>query len=108
MKGVIRVCMTSKAKGFPNSCADNRQVVNASDPVDLTFSNTAPGSYAIAVIHDENNNGKMDLAMGLMPREGFGFSRDAKVGMGPPSFKSAAFDVNGGTINQTIHMRYML
>jgi uncharacterized protein (DUF2141 family) len=75
--------------------------------VSLDFADVVPGRYAIAVLHDENGNGKVDRALGLMPKEGFGFSRDAPVRMGPPSFKQASFDV-AGDASQTLRMRYML
>ena len=49
-----------------------------------------------------------DRALSLMPREGYGFSRDAPVRMGPPSFEQAAFEVGPARVSQTIRMRYML
>ena len=65
------------------------------------------GRYAIALLHDENGNGKIDKAL-MIPREGFGFSRDAPLRMGPPSFKDAAFDVDAKGVNQSIRMRYII
>lgn len=106
-KGVIRACMTDKARGFPAKCSDHRLVVPAAGTVQLTFPDVPPGRYAIALLHDENGNGKADRALGMMPKEGFGFSRDAKVRMGPPSFDDAAFEVSGTDSAQVIHMRYM-
>ena len=67
-----------------------------------------PGRYAIALLHDENENGKADRALGMMPREGFGFSRDAPVRMGPPKFHDAAFEMVSQDRQMTIKMRYML
>ena len=58
------------------------------------------------MVHDENANGKMDTMMG-MPREGYGFSRDAPVRMGPPKFAAAAFVVEAGDVVQPLKMRYM-
>ncbi len=43
----------------------------------------------------------------FMPREGFGFSRDAPVRFGPPRFDAAAFVVADVAIHQTVRMRYM-
>lgn len=111
-RGTLRACMTDEASDFPK-CASPRHDISESiapaNPVTLTFKDVAPGRYAIALLHDENNNGKMDRAMLVIPREGFGFSRDAKVKMGPPKFGSAAFDVvNGQSEHLTIHMRYLL
>lgn len=110
-KGVVRACLTGNAKDWPNckvAATSQKVVVDASGNVTFTFENVAPGNYAIAIAHDENNNGKMDRAMLLMPKEGYGFSRDAPVVMGPPSFKAASFTVTGEPQSQTIKMRYML
>jgi uncharacterized protein (DUF2141 family) len=57
----------------------------------VSFPHLAAGRYAVAVLHDENTNHRMDFNWLGMPREGFGFSRDAKVRFGPPSFEAAAF-----------------
>lgn len=57
----------------------------------ITFTNVPAGDYAVAVFHDENDNGKMDTnAMGI-PTEKFGCSNDAKGFMGPPNWKNAKF-----------------
>lgn len=110
-KGVVRACMTTNAGKFPKCATDPasyHMVVNASGKMTLTFAGVKPGRYAIALLHDENGNGKADRAMMMMPTEGFGFSRDAKVKMGPPKFTDAAFDVGAGGAIQTIRMRYLL
>jgi len=109
--GVVRACMTRDAQRFPR-CQDSTQgyrtVVPAGEAASLRFTNVAPGTYAIALLHDENDNGKADRVLGMMPREGFGFSRDAPVNMGPPDFEDAAIEVGTGPLHQTIRMRYML
>ncbi|MBL4858826.1 MAG: DUF2141 domain-containing protein, partial [Erythrobacter sp.] len=74
----------------------------------LTFRGVKPGRYAIALLHDENSNGKADRALGMMPKEGFGFSRDAPVRMGPPAFSDAVFEMTGEDRSMAIKMRYML
>ncbi|WP_343033356.1 DUF2141 domain-containing protein [Altericroceibacterium indicum] len=109
-KGLVRACLTPNAKAFPNCDGKGAMelAVPAAATVTLSFPNVAPGRYAIAVLHDENSNGKADRALLMMPKEGFGFSRDAKVFMGPPKFKDAAFDVNHVPVRQVIKMRYML
>jgi len=103
--------MTSHPDRFPRCRGDADAyalVVPANAPVTLDFGRVAPGRYAIALLHDENGNGKADRALSLMPREGYGFSRDAPVRMGPPRFAQAAFDVGRAPVRQTIRMRYML
>ena len=71
------------------------------------FNDVAPGEYAISLLHDENGNGKVDKAL-FLPTEGFGFSRDARVRMGPPKFSDAAVDIGAKDRQLTIRMRYML
>lgn len=111
-KGVVRACLTALESAFPQCDKDpaaHHVTATAAERVELVFSGITPGRYAIALLHDENDNGKLDRALfGAMPKEGYGFSRDAKVRMGPPRFDAAAFDYDGSTAVQTIRMRYML
>ena len=110
-KGVVRACMTTREDVFPKCIKDpasHRKVVPAGEKVTITFTGVKPGKYAIALLHDENDNGKADRAMGMMPKEGYGFSRDAPVKMAPPKFRDAVFDHAPGAQSLTIKMRYFL
>lgn len=110
-KGVVRACMTSRADIFPKCIKDpqsHRVVVPAGEAAEIRFTGVKPGDYAVALLHDENNNGKADRAMGMMPKEGYGFSRDAPVRMAPPKFKDAVFEQRDTTQRLTIRMRYFL
>jgi len=110
-KGVIRACMTTREDIFPKCIKDptaHRTVVPASGKVEIRFTGVKPGTYAIALLHDENGNGKADRALGMAPKEGYGFSRDAPVKMAPPKFKDAVMQVGEGTSRVTIKMRYFL
>lgn len=109
-KGLVRACMTSEPKGFPRCNAANTYTasVNAHQgTLSFAFKGVKPGRYAIALLHDENSNGKADRVLGLLPKEGIGFSRDAKIRMGPPSFADAAVDVGAEDRKLTIRMRYL-
>ncbi len=110
-EGVVRACMTDDPEHFPR-CRDDahsyRAVVPAGEATTLHFSNVVPGTYAIALLHDENENARPDRALTLIPREGFGFSRDAPVRMGPPDFEDAAITITDAPVSETIRMRYML
>jgi len=110
-KGVVRACMTTQEKIFPKCRKDpasHRTVVKAGETVTIRFDGVAPGDYAIALLHDENNDGKANRALGMMPKEGYGFSRDAKVRMGPPKFRDAVFSHGSDDQALTIKMRYFL
>ena len=63
------------------------------------------GTYAIALIHDVNGNGKMDTnALGI-PTEAFGFSNGARARFGPPPFGKAAFRLaeSGGRLTISLN-----
>lgn len=110
-KGVVMACMTADPDRFPRCRGDassHRTSVAAGENIVLRFDNVRPGTYAIALLHDENENGRADRALTMIPKEGFGFSRDAPVRLGPPDFEDAAFDVQSSPVSQTIRMRYML
>jgi uncharacterized protein (DUF2141 family) len=108
-KGQVLACITANAKAFPDCDKDpaaKAVKVPAGTSVVLDFGMIPAGRYAISLFHDENGNGRMDKSL-MMPREGYGFSRDAPVRMGPPSFASAAFTVDGAAQHQSIKMRYL-
>lgn len=110
--GVVRACMTGAEKSFPKCrgvAGAHAAMVDAREgTITVTFKDVKPGRYAIALLHDENANGKADRALGMMPKEGFGFSRDAPVRMGPPDFSDAVFEMADEDRSMAIRMRYML
>ncbi|MEP2102040.1 MAG: DUF2141 domain-containing protein [Parasphingorhabdus sp.] len=109
-KGDVLICLSSNPKYFPDCRKDKsaRKIkVAASDAGNVKIANVKPGTYAVALVHDENANGKMDLRL-FLPREGFGFSRNPKIGMGPPKFKSAQFTIGADNVNYAVKMKYIL
>ena len=109
-KGQVLVCLTREEDRFPN-CKGSLTARTAKLPANhatVSFGQLPQGKYAISVLHDENGNGKADRTLGLIPREGFGFSRDAPVKMGPPKFGQAAFPVGSRDVSETIRMRYLM
>jgi uncharacterized protein (DUF2141 family) len=107
-KGLIRVCLTANPANFP-ACVDDADAITRNVPAGtrgMRFDGLPHGSYAIAVIHDENANAKLDTLAGI-PREGFGFSRNPAIGFGPPHFAAAKFAVAGDAEIQRIRMRYI-
>lgn len=108
-EGQVIACLTSNPEAFPNCEKDPEAIglaVPASDAALIDLGTVPAGRYAIALIHDENSNGRLDKRL-MFPREGFGFSRDAKLRMGPPSFRAAAFEADRTRLNQPIRMRYL-
>lgn len=110
MKGNVLVCVTANPRFFPDCSKDSksfRATLSARDSAQVSFRGIAHGTYAIAVIHDENGNDKMDMAV-FIPKEGFGFSRNPAIVTGPPKFKAAAFVIDAPEMTQRIKMKYML
>lgn len=108
-KGLVRICLTRDPDNFPD-CVDDAQAITQSIPANApvtAFSGLSPGDYAIAVIHDENANAKLDTFAGI-PKEGVGFSRNPKFTFGPPRFASARFTMDGDAGRQQVRMRYFL
>ena len=107
-KGMIRVCVTADPANFPG-CVDDKRAITRSVPAtqrDIRIQGLARGNYAASVIHDENSNARLDTFAGI-PREGFGFSRNPRIGFGPPRFSSAQFTVGDVVQTQQVTMRYM-
>ena len=76
-------------KGKP---VTGRHAKATADSLELVFPDLAPGKYAIRLMHDENDNGKLDTNLVGMPVEGYGFSNNPQV-MRKPTFDEARVDV---------------
>lgn len=109
-RGQILACMTANPKTFPDCQKDphaRHLTVPALNGETVQFTGVPQGRYAIALFHDENGNGRMDKMM-MLPKEGFGFSRDAPLQFGPPRFGAASFQVGATQLRTAIKVRYIL
>lgn len=70
------------------------------------FAVSAPGTYAVAVFHDENNNHHLDTNFLGLPTEGYGFSNNAAISLGPPKFEAVRIAVQPGDNDVAIRLRY--
>ncbi len=97
--GYARFALFDGPKGFPGrnrSAVGAKQVRIKNGRATVKFKGLPAGTYAVALHHDENGNGKMDSrAMGI-PTEGYGVSRNPKYGWGPPKWNDAKFEVPAG------------
>ncbi len=82
------------------------RITLAGTTADACFVVSTPGVYALAVYHDENNNHHFDRSAIGLPVEGYGFSNNAPIFLGPPSFASARFTVQPGDNHVTMRLRY--
>lgn len=109
-KGEVRLCLTQDGADFldcrKHSNAVTREYpASAAGPVE--FRGLAQGDWYLLVLHDENGNAKLDTMLGI-PREGFGFSNNPKIRMGPPKAHDVRFTLGGGETRQHVKLRYLL
>ncbi len=104
-QGKLACALFWQNKGFPRKHrrALRRTWVEAEDAEDGTalcvFKRTGLGEYAASVFLDTNGNGKLDTNAIGSPSEPWGVSNDAKAKrFGPPIFKDAKFDYEGGPV----------
>ena len=107
-RGMIRVLLFSGATGFPDQVG--KAVKSFSLPpknkqVAFTITDLVPGTYALAVIHDQDSNGKLSSNAVGYPIEKFGFSNNPKVYFSPPSFEKASFVLGKTPVKVTISLR---
>lgn len=78
----------------------------AAKQAEACFELSGPGTYAVAVYHDANDNHHFDRTFLGLPAEGYGFSNDAPTPIGPPPFSAAKFVVQPGGTTISIRLRY--
>ena len=108
--GAVACALFESPEGFPTEylrSATNIMVIKIRDKqARCDFEDLPPGTYALAVVHDENMNGKLDTNLLGIPKEGYGFSNDAKALLGAPSFSAANFPYDGQNLELTISLNY--
>ena len=109
-KGHVLLSLFKDGKGFPDKVekAFSKERLNISGGKATVHLNSLPsGNYAIAILHDENDDLKMKTNWLGIPVEGYGFSNNVMGVMGPPSFSKAQFSFTSGkSLEITIKTRY--
>lgn len=108
--GNLSAALFNAKKGFPGKyerAIRKAQIPAAGSEHLVVFGDIPYGTYAVAVQHDENANGKLDANFLGMPKEGVGTSNNPKSKFGPPSFDDASFVLDKKAMELTIHLRYL-
>ena len=105
-EGQVRVAVYDQASWL----GEPRWAVSQPAPGDPAAGLTArfelpPGTYAVAVRHDVNENGRMDYRLLRRPKEPYGFSNGVVPRFGPPKFAAAAFAVAEEAVDLAIELR---
>lgn len=97
-KGVVQFALYNKDGSIPDEDYKNyyrlekAKIVNGKS--EITFKNLPKGKYAVNILHDENNNSKIDKGL-ILPKEGIGFSNYQTIGLrNRPNFSKASFELN--------------
>src|SRR5690606_28009841 len=106
-KGVVQFALYNKDNSIPDEDykkyyrLEKAKIVNGKS--EITFKSLPQGKYAVNILHDENNNGKIDKGL-LLPKEGIGFSNYQSIGLrNKPNFSKASFELNADkTIDVTV------
>lgn len=108
--GAVACALFESSAGFPTEflhSATNITMIKIRDTqARCNFLDVHPGTYALAVIHDENMDGKLGTNLLGVPTEGYGFSNGAKASMSAPSFEAASFSYDGQNLDLTIRLNY--
>jgi uncharacterized protein (DUF2141 family) len=96
-KGALGCRLYHAAQGFPS---DPAGAVESNVPIAgkqsiCEFSAVAAGTYAIAVIHDENSNRRLDTNWLGIPVEGYGASNNHTHTFSAPTWTESKFSVDG-------------
>ncbi|HEX4159713.1 MAG TPA: DUF2141 domain-containing protein [Rhizomicrobium sp.] len=106
-EGIVRLGVYTQAT-YPD---DNAAPVASADvpavggETVITLQNVPTGTYAIEVYQDLNSNGKVDKNFLGIPKEPYGFSRDARPFLSKPDFARVKFEVGPGQNYQSVHLQ---
>lgn len=103
----MRCQLYSRGDGFPGKPpfdAEQSVTVNAKT-MTCAFSGIAPATYAVALFHDENGDGKLNTNFVGIPREGVGVSNNKFRSFGPPTWDDAKFTLASDLVID-ISLRY--
>ena len=107
-QGTVRVKVHHHGRDFPASTdviARELQPANG-ESARFEFPALPHGTYAVVVLHDEDDDAELDRGLLGRPTEGIGFSSGARVRFGPPSFEEAAFELREKRVELRVELAY--
>jgi uncharacterized protein (DUF2141 family) len=102
-KGKVSVAVCDQAH-FLKQCAYSGSVPAQGAAVTVSVPGVPAGTWAVLAFQDENENGELDRNLIGIPKENYGFSRDARGKFGPPSFEDAAIPVRDDPTVATVKL----
>ena len=109
-KGHVLISLFKDGVGYPDKpekAFKRVKVTIANKNASTLFEGLPAGTYAIAILHDENDDTKMNTNMLGLPKEGYGFSNNVMGAFGPPPYSRASFKFTANSvITSQIKARY--
>lgn len=105
-KGQLMIAVyNSKQLYMKTEKAVSKQILklNGKNSEFIQFKDLPMGEYSVAVIHDENNNGKLDTNIFGIPTEAYGFSNNIR-----PKFRAANWDETKFLMNKNVGLNIKL
>ena len=105
-EGRVGIAVWDDDKGFPEAiehALDSTYVAVESGTARAVFELPEPGTYAVTVFHDKNDNQRFDKNWIGMPREAWGVSNQARPRLRAPRFDEAEFEISG--VTQVVEIR---
>ena len=93
-RGTLTCRLFTKASDFPDGGGILTVRVPIAGPnTSFTFLNIEPGTYAVAAVHDENSDGKLDKNFVGVPSEGYGVSNNKTYALSAPKWDESIFTI---------------
>lgn len=108
-EGVLRILIFQQAEGFPSDPAQAYRQITVpieAGQTEVVVEGLIPGTYAVSLHHDEDNDAELDKSALGFPREGIGTSNDAIRKFGPPRFEEASISLPEQGKSILVEMRY--
>ena len=104
--GHVLAAVCTEADFLSSHCAWGGRAVAHPGVVIVQVKDVPPGTYAVQVFQDANDNMKVDRSLFGIPEEGMGFSNDARFRFGPPRFAEAAIALPAAGARIVVRLRY--
>lgn len=109
-KGHVLVSLFKDGNGYPDDANKAFRKIKldiTGKKASVLFTGLPSGNYAVSILHDENDDQKMNKNTLGIPKEGYGFSNNVVGAFGPPSWSRASFShKTGGLTQKEIRARY--
>jgi uncharacterized protein (DUF2141 family) len=108
-KGLLGAEMFNSSAGWPEDVSKSFRHDDfpiEGDHATARFDHVPPGKYGVVVLHDENENQKLDRNVFMVPKEGFGFANNPQVLLIAPPIEKATIPVTCPVTTTDIRLIY--